>query len=342
MAREVRTSSRLDSTLLDRGLAASAEAGETYIKQADAVANRVTAEGQGIENLGLAKKNFWTSYGSGVRIGLIASGAGLGSLLFLLGVSFVVDAFRRPYTTSAYNSVVEQNAFLTDQVAQISRVLAEERTKPSVEATKPASETKTETPVPAPASTEVTGVATTAVPFDQTQTDCPSNLSYTERCIGVHKYADGQSYQGEWKDGLPDGDGSLTMVDGAKINGTWSAGLPSSVKLPTSDVTPLKTVTVFMTQSGSSIDPTIIGIVVGHEFEDGNSEMWYSAYCYAQILEEDGLTKKIDLSRYENPTSEIFMVDYRSAYSGVITLADFREAQRVCPYVRSDFNLWKQ
>lgn len=342
MAREVRTSSRLDTSLLDRGLAASAEAGETYIKQADAVANRVTAEGRGIENLGLAKRNFWTSYGSGVRIALIASGVGLGSLLFLFGVSFVVDAVRRPYTTSAYNSIVEQNASLTDQISKISKLLAEERTKPSVEATTPASETKTETPVPAPASTEVTGVATTAVPFDETKTDCPSNMSYTEKCIGFHKYADGQSYQGEWKDGLPDGNGSLTMIDGTKIEGIWSSGLPSSVKLPTSEVNPLKTVTVFMTQSGSSIDPTIIEIVVGHEFEDGNSEMWYRAYCYAAIIKEDELRKTINLSGYENPTSEILMADYRSAYSGVITEADFREAQSVCPYVRSDFNLWKQ
>lgn len=337
MEREIRTSSRLDTTLLDRGLAASAEAGETYIKQADAVANRVTAEGRGIENLGLAKKNFWTSYGSGVRFGLIASGVGLGSLLFLYGVSLVVDAFRRPYSTSAYTALLGQNESLSAQVAQVDKLLQAERNNPSKIDPVDGTPTNSTSGIPT-STTEAKGVANTAVQFDPTLTDCPSNKSYTERCVGSHQYANGQSYKGEWRNGLPDGRGSLKLVDGSEIDGVWSAGLPSSINLPSSDVKPLKTVTVFMTQNGSTIDPTMKEIVAGHKFEDGNSEMWSDAYCYANIIGADGLSKQIDLSSYQKSTSDILMSQYRSVYSDVITLENFRKAQRVCPYQFSGFN----
>ena len=341
MARDVRTSSRLNTSLLDRGLAASAEAGETYIKQADAVSGRVAAEGRGIEHLGLAKRNFWTSYGSGIRLGLIAAGIGLGSLLFLYGISLVVEAYRRPYSSGAYSSLLQQNASLTDQITQVSKLLAEERTKAAVEPSPVVSALKTEagSSTPTPASTEAKGVATTAVPFDPTLSDCPSYKSYTETCAGFHKYADGQSYQGEWRNGLPDGSGSLTTIDGTKIEGLWKVGLPSSIKLPSSEVKPLKTVTVFYSKNGSNlnIDPTIVKITAGHNFSNGNSAMWTDAFCYADVVGSDNITKSINLTRYPSATSARIREDYQNYYVGVITRENFEKSQNACPYAFSGF-----
>ena len=340
MARDVRTSSRLNTSLLDRGLAASAEAGETFIKQADAVSGRVAAEGRGIEHLGLAKRNFWTSYGSGIRLGLIASGVGLGSLLFLYGVSLVVEAYRRPYSTNAYSSLLDQNASLTAQITQISKLLAEERTKAAVEPSPVVSATKTEngSPAPAPASTAAKGVATTAVPFDPTLSDCPSYKSYTEKCTGFHKYADGQSYRGEWRNGLPDGAGSLTMIDGTKLEGVWKAGLPSSVTLPKNTSKALKTVTVFNTKGDLGIDQSIEIVVTGHEFLDGNSTMWQRAYCYTMVFGADGIEKRINLSQYPSANSELMLAPYDNRYKDIIYPENFRKAQNACGYLFSGFN----
>ena len=41
---------------------------------------------------------------------------------------------------------------------------------------------------------------------------------------GHYKWANGDEYEGEWKNDMPDGEGSLAMVDGTRYQGVFSKG----------------------------------------------------------------------------------------------------------------------
>jgi hypothetical protein len=48
--------------------------------------------------------------------------------------------------------------------------------------------------------------------------------------LSIHAiYASGGAYSGEWKDGLPDGQGTATFVDGRMYVGEWNKGRPTNI-----------------------------------------------------------------------------------------------------------------
>jgi len=42
---------------------------------------------------------------------------------------------------------------------------------------------------------------------------------------GTYVFADGSSYNGEWKDGFPEGSGTLKYINGSVDEGIWQGGL---------------------------------------------------------------------------------------------------------------------
>ena len=42
---------------------------------------------------------------------------------------------------------------------------------------------------------------------------------------GTYIFTDDSSYNGAWKDGVPDGSGILKYIDGSKLEGWWRSGL---------------------------------------------------------------------------------------------------------------------
>jgi hypothetical protein len=55
---------------------------------------------------------------------------------------------------------------------------------------------------------------------------CPKDQSflYWDNCFGAM-----DPYVGQWKDGLPDGQGTYTWADGEKYVGEWKDGLPDGL-----------------------------------------------------------------------------------------------------------------
>jgi hypothetical protein len=51
-----------------------------------------------------------------------------------------------------------------------------------------------------------------------------SNATTWTNCFGADSKADGSKYVGEWKGGLPHGQGTLTHPDGTVEKGTWVYG----------------------------------------------------------------------------------------------------------------------
>ena len=333
MTREVRTSSRMSTTLLDRALSDASGAGELFIKQGEAIADRVAAEGRGIENVGLAKRNFQTSYGTGLKIGLISIGVGLAAMLMMVGASYVIDALRKPYSTAVFDALADENAALLERVRKLSVIAADPpaTVEPSV---------KTTTVEPTVKVTDQgdIGISTAALPMDPNSKNCPENRSYSVQCAGSHRYDDGRSYSGQWRNGLPDGQGKFTMANGAVLDATWKAGFPLEVKSQPSNKKALKTVTVFKTLKDYDLANRIYDVIVGHSFADGNSEEWFEAYCYANVGSRDGLVSQIFLSRYLKLGGPLIKDDYASNIAGLITPANFRKAQEACQYQFSGFS----
>jgi hypothetical protein len=333
MTREVRTSSRVNTAMLDRALSDASGAGELYIKQGEAIADRVAAEGRGIENLGLGKRNFQTAYGDGLKIGLISVGVGLAALLVLVGASYVIEALRKPYSTAAVEALVSENAALLERVRKLSVLAAEPATKAETSVTDP----KVEATVSALDQGDI-GLSTAALPLDPNSTNCPENRSYSVQCVGDHKYDDGRSYSGQWRNGLPDGQGSFTMTNGSVLEATWKAGFPLQVENQMQVKKALKTVTVFKTLPNYDLANKIFDVVAGHRFADGNSEEWSLAYCYANVGSKDGLSSQINLSRYDKPGGPLIKEVYASNISSLISAATFKRAQSDCPYQFAKFS----
>ena len=45
-----------------------------------------------------------------------------------------------------------------------------------------------------------------------------------ENGLGIYVFSDGSFYTGEWKDGFPEGPGTLKYIDGSKDEGEWRGG----------------------------------------------------------------------------------------------------------------------
>jgi len=333
MIREVRNSSRVNTKLLDRGLAASSSAGELYIKQGEAIADRVAAEGRGIENLGLAKRNFQTAYGTGLKIGLIAAGIGLAAMLMMFGASYVIDALRRQYSTAAFEAMANENAALLERVKKLGVLVAE----PPARVEPPAEKPEVEEPSKAPDQGDI-GVSTAALPLDPNSTNCPENRSYTVQCAGYHRYDDGRTYNGQWRNGLPEGEGKFTMANGSVLDATWKAGFPLEVKNQQPAKKALKTVTVFKELQDYDLANGIFDVIAGHRFADGNSEDWESAYCYASVKSKDGLLSQVSLSLYTTRGGTLARKDYAYNLTNLLSAANFRKAQDDCPYQFTGFS----
>lgn len=63
------------------------------------------------------------------------------------------------------------------------------------------------------------------------ETEAQSTTSAgTEAPLSIHAiYASGGAYSGEWKSGLPDGQGTATFVDGRSYVGEWNKGRPINI-----------------------------------------------------------------------------------------------------------------
>ena len=48
-------------------------------------------------------------------------------------------------------------------------------------------------------------------------------------CVGAHAYANGDTYDGEWKAGKKHGQGSYTWADGERYEGQWDNGTKSGL-----------------------------------------------------------------------------------------------------------------
>jgi hypothetical protein len=338
MTREVRHSSRVNTRLLDQGLAASSRAGDMFIRQGEAIADRVAAEGRGIENLGQAKMNFQTAYGAGLRIGLIVTGIGVAAMLVMFGASYVIDALRKPYSTTAFEALANENAALLERVKKLG-VLVAERPAP---VQPPPVDLPPEPPKDAVAASateqSLVGIATAALALDPNSTNCPENGSYAFQCAGSHRYDDGRTYTGQWRNGLPEGEGKFILANGSILDATWKEGFPLAIKNqePTKKV--LKTVTIFSTIQDFDLPNRIQAVVVGHQFADGNSEDWLTAYCYAQVDARDSLSSQLDLSNFETRRGTISKAPYSDSLSDVISAANFKKAQDACPYQFSGFS----
>jgi hypothetical protein len=53
--------------------------------------------------------------------------------------------------------------------------------------------------------------------------DCPKTGVY-HNCYGTYTYSSGNKYVGEFKDGMPHGQGTLTLSNGTKKTGIWADG----------------------------------------------------------------------------------------------------------------------
>ena len=51
---------------------------------------------------------------------------------------------------------------------------------------------------------------------------CPGSYDWNTwtNCVGTHTFANG-TYVGEWRDGLPNGQGTITFANGNKFVGEW-------------------------------------------------------------------------------------------------------------------------
>jgi hypothetical protein len=325
----------MNTTLLDRALSDASGAGELFIKQGEAVADRVAAEGRGIENAGVAKRNFQTAYGAGLKIGLISVGVGLAALLVMVGASYVIDALRRPYSTSAFDALVNENSALLEKVRKLSLQVADPPAKVEPLVAEPTLEGAVKTP-----EQRDIGIATAALALDPNSVNCPENRSFSARCEGSHRYNDGRTYHGQWLNGLPDGQGKFTLANGSIIEGTWKTGFPSEIKNQQQAQKALKTIYIFTSLPEYDLGNDIDEVIVGHVFADGNSAMWLNAYCYLNLSRKSrsiGTQTKIELSRYDKPEGPLTKENYTSALNGLISRANFTKAQSDCPYQFNGF-----
>jgi|TARA_Y100000294_G_scaffold167755_1_gene177238 hypothetical protein len=56
-----------------------------------------------------------------------------------------------------------------------------------------------------------------------------STAGFFHNCFATYIYPKGSEYVGEYKDGIPHGQGSLTFDDGSEILGEWKSGKPWNV-----------------------------------------------------------------------------------------------------------------
>ena len=176
-----------------------------------------------------------------------------------------------------------------------------------------------------------------AVEREVGSTKCVNSLSYNSKCVDTWEYPNGMVYDGSWYQGEPHGNGSITFKDGGTISGSWLNGELQKVATETkSTVTPLKSVTHFSSKPGVKIGKNFRKITVGHRFDSGADKQWNNAYCYINIRMKNGDLVTKDLSRYESFDGKLKKYPYKK--SDDISLKQFNDAQKECPYSWNGFN----
>lgn len=172
--------------------------------------------------------------------------------------------------------------------------------------------------------------------IDDTSLRCFNNASYISTCDDEYEYPNGSIYDGEWRNGSPNGVGRLTFKEGGAVDGNWSNGELISLNDRFVPVTStIRSVTQFEQVEGTDINPLFIDIVVGHRFETSSADTWISAYCYLTI--EDGTDRlQVSLSNFE--TFDSALEKYPYMFSRRYSRAEFELAQARCPYRRVGFN----
>lgn len=172
--------------------------------------------------------------------------------------------------------------------------------------------------------------------FEAASLRCFNNASYVSTCDDEYEYPNGSTYDGEWKNGSPNGVGLLTFKEGGSVDGNWLNGELVSLNDRFVPVTStIRSVTQFEQVEGSDINPLFIDIVVGHRFETSSADTWISAYCYLTI--EDGTDRlQVSLSNFETFDSALEKHPYM--FSRRYSSSEFELAQARCPYRRVGFN----
>ena len=168
-------------------------------------------------------------------------------------------------------------------------------------------------------------------------TKCVNSLSYNSKCVDTWEYPNGMVYDGSWYQGKPHGNGSITFKDGGTISGSWLNGELQKVATETkSTVTPLKSVTYFSSKPGVKIAKNFPEITAGHNFDSGADKQWKTAFCYIYIRVKNGDEVRKDLSRYASFDGKLKKLPYKK--SDNISLKQFNDAQKECPYSWNGFN----
>lgn len=172
--------------------------------------------------------------------------------------------------------------------------------------------------------------------FEVSSSRCFNNASYVSTCDDEYEYPNGSIYEGEWRNGSPNGVGLLTFKEGGSVDGNWLDGELVSLNDRFVPVTStIRSVTQFEQVEGTDINPLFIDIVVGHRFETSSADTWISAYCYLTI--EDGTDRlQVSLSNFE--TFDSALEKYPYMFSRRYSHAEFELAQARCPYRRVGFN----
>ena len=167
-------------------------------------------------------------------------------------------------------------------------------------------------------------------------TKCVDSLSHNSKCIDTWEYENGAVYDGSWYKGQAHGNGSITFKDGGTISGSWLNGELQKVATETkSEVTPLKSVIYFKTEPRSKFN-NLFAVTAGHRFSSGTATQWKTAYCYIDIRVKNGDEVRKDLSRYASFDGKLKKLPYKK--SDNISLKQFNDAQKECPYSWNGFN----
>ena len=167
-------------------------------------------------------------------------------------------------------------------------------------------------------------------------TKCVDSLSHNSKCVDTWEYPNGAVYDGSWYKGQAHGNGSITFKDGGTISGSWLNGELQKVATETkSEVTPLKSVIYFKTEPRSKFN-NLFAVTAGHRFSSGTATQWKTAYCYIDIRVKNGDEVRKDLSRYASFDGKLKKLPYKK--SDNISLKQFNDAQKECPYSWNGFN----
>lgn len=339
---------------------------ENLLDSADSVTNRVNAESDAVRDKSRAERIFRENLSIGYKVFLILVGIGILSLLLAWASSIIINALKNE--TAAYGKleviekqitqsdetlkklsnsinstkyvtpsdlkdyVSKQENILADITAQTSNLVLEwDLLQQELMSLKNGVTSQSRETPP-----NYSGYSLQKFTENETSTRCYENKSFKARCKDSVEFSNGWRYSGNWLNGQPDGDGTLTFPGGATMEANWKAGIPIEVtKSDQGEQKILKSITYFQNFSANSINSKFGNVWIGYNFDSGTDETWKSAYCYITIMRGNEEVK-IDLSSYKTFSSS--RKNYTYNYSNLITGSEFRKAQDLCKYKRSGFN----